>query len=252
MEHVNKLARSFVTNSPSFRNRDDYIAQLWEATKQETFERSAAFLGVPERIGEFTVPALTLYHWNSLTLFNSVFIPPFEPPDALQIARFFCILETSPYSPVISEKRRSEITKACRQFVLPSKPWFKTERAIRKFEEKNYNVLERTAKLIGHKDTPELGTIRRYVLDAMVDRLGGSRTNVNAPDYYSDSAAICAALMREYGFTEADVLNMPMKKIWQYLKERKWYNSENPCLLNPSSRLTSLWLDQCNAEARKN
>ena len=65
--------------------------------------------------------------------------------------------------------------------------------------------------------------------------------------YYSFAASIVDVFGREYGWRESDILDAPVKRLFQYLKAISRRNGET-VLFNPSDRVRGEWMDAVNKQ----
>jgi hypothetical protein len=185
-----------------------------EAVEQERFQRDAVFLGLIESIGPFEVLPLSLRHLLTLRLIRSPFLITGAPDDAKDIFRFLWVVW-----PDQSAKGRKKLMHACRQFTIP---WWGPRAQAR--------VMGRVQLITGQ--------VRKYLADSLADWPPSGK---GGDSYYSSAVAFCSVIAREYRWTEAVTLDMPLKKLFQYLAEiREFYGKP---LLNPSSgKLVADWL----------
>jgi hypothetical protein len=65
--------------------------------------------------------------------------------------------------------------------------------------------------------------------------------------YYSFAASIVDVFGREYGWSEAETLDVPLKRLFQYLKAIARRNGET-VFFNPSDRVRGQWMDTVNKQ----
>lgn len=82
-----------------------------------------------------------------------------------------------------------------------------------------------------------------FVKESFQDSPGGS--GVEGISYYSFAASIVDVFGREYGWREADILDAPVKRLFQYLKAISRRNGET-VLFNPSDRVRGQWMETVN------
>lgn len=89
---------------------------------------------------------------------------------------------------------------------------------------------------------------RAYIIETMQDRppVQKSMSNGHEVDYYSDPAYFCACFGREFGWCQEEVLNMPLKRLFQYLNEMKKYHGSPVPLCNPSDSIRADWMRGMN------
>ena len=64
--------------------------------------------------------------------------------------------------------------------------------------------------------------------------------------YYSFAAALVDCFASEYSWREEDILNTPMKRLFQYLKAITKRNNPNAIQFNPSDKVKGRWLVDVN------
>lgn len=88
-----------------------------------------------------------------------------------------------------------------------------------------------------------VASVDSFVKESFQDSPGGS--GVEGVSYYSFAASIVDLFGREYGWREADILDAPVKRLFQYLKAISRRNGET-VLFNPSDRIRSQWMEKVN------
>lgn len=201
--------------------------------------RSIAFQDVPESIGPFTVLPLTLRHYRLLWMLGSPFLPPFREPTGEELVVFLWLL--SPDFAPDNHRGRRRHARACRCLLDSDLPWFKTDRALIKWNKKLKDAAAVRAPLVK--------LAREYMDEAMIDRppAGGQV----GPEFYCDEVSIIASMAREYGWSETAILDMPLKRIFQYQKEiREEFSwkvlKRKPVLWNPQDRIVDEYLSNIN------
>ena len=228
-----------------------------EALASEQLARTVAFHGLSVTVGRLPSPAgrglgegpafthqpLTLRHYSALRLARSPFIPPFATPDSADVILFLWYLSLE-FTPGSAAKRR--FLDRCRPFCEPRKPFFQTRRARRRWEKNFMAALVLRAEIV-HQ-------CREFVAEAMQDRPArplDDPDGIPAPDYYADEASVIGSLAREYGWTEDAILNLPLARAFQYLKEIREHlylvNGKTPLLTNRSDEILQEYLAQVNA-----
>ena len=194
-----------------------------EALAREQASRNAAFLDITETVAGFELRQMTLRDYLVLQVMRHPLLGGGTPSPEDLVA--FLWLLSPAYRPAFtlgSFVNRRLFLRRCAGF-LPS---------------------------LRHGMTPERLVIaariveacRAYVAETMQDNGPTVRGRGFTPTYWSDGADICAALGREYGWTDTHTLGMPMKRILQYLNEiRSAHGSKTP-LCNPSDRVLNEWM----------
>jgi hypothetical protein len=88
-------------------------------------------------------------------------------------------------------------------------------------------------------------SISDFIGEAMQDSPGGAGGDGEAISYYSFGASLVDCLAKEYGWIEASILDMPLKRLFQYLKVISRRNGETT-LFNPSDKVRGKWLAELN------
>jgi hypothetical protein len=83
-----------------------------------------------------------------------------------------------------------------------------------------------------------------FINEAMQDSPGGSNGEGEI-SYYSFGAAIVDRLAREYGWSERAILDLPLKRLFQYLKLFTGKDGKVP-LFNPSDKVRGKYLAELN------
>jgi hypothetical protein len=82
-----------------------------------------------------------------------------------------------------------------------------------------------------------------FVKESFQDSPSGSQKD--GVSYYSFAASLVDLFAREYGWTEKDILDAPMKRLFQYIKAISHRNGEK-VLFNPSDRVRGDWMNEVN------
>ena len=72
-----------------------------------------------------------------------------------------------------------------------------------------------------------------------------AESGVETVSYYSFAASLVDVFAREYGWTEREILNAPVKRLFQYLKAIARRNGETT-FFNPSDKVRGDWLLEVN------
>lgn len=186
------------------RSLFEQIPGLREAVEREQFQRVAAFLPLPEFIGPVRVSPLTLNHLNHLEAIGSPFVHG-GTPGPLDVARLLWIL-----SPHFGKNR------LCRW-------WF-----MRRLGRLQYGEL--------------LTAIDSYFEEAFVESPGGAAAH--GPQYLALSAAVVDLIASEYGWSDQDILNLPLKRLFAYYRAASRRHDPHTPLFNPSDKLRGQWLEK--------
>lgn len=181
-----------------------------EAVARERFLRAAAFVADREYLCGLPVLPLSIWHVMALDTIGSPFVTRAEGVTADDVLNFLWIVSPR-YTANRLERRWFWLTKVRK---------LKAEAAIK--------------------------AIADYVSEAYGDAPGGSR---GGPSYYSNAAGLVDALASAYGWSERDILKLPLKRAFQYAKAIADRISPNAVLWNPSDRIKGDWL---NSRATEN
>jgi hypothetical protein len=218
------------------------------AILQERTVRNAAFLGITESVGPFEVLPMTLRHWMLLQVIGSPLMrertsddPAVPRPDQLQ--EFLWVL--SPHFRPGDVKAKAAHDRKCRKTFYPPRylPLLNTAGAQRRHERKCQERLTIAAEIIN--------AARAYVTETMQDRPPVAATLGFQADYFSDAAFFCARIGREYGWSQEETLEMPLKRLFQYLNEIKQWNGSKIPLCNPSDQVRSNWMREVNKQRKE-
>jgi hypothetical protein len=92
--------------------------------------------------------------------------------------------------------------------------------------------------------------------EELQDQPQASSSNSFQAAYYSDAASIVGTLVREYGWSMEFISRLPLKFVFQLLKEIADYHSacagRSAILFNPSDRIKHERLQQLNSAIKKN
>jgi hypothetical protein len=211
------------------------LPEYVSALQRERVVRDMAAGGMPEFIGSFPAAPLTLWHHTVLRLMGSPMLPPFDTPTEAELTAFLWLVHPE-YRKGSSPPKW--FIRACRLFCPPRKPLLFRWRYEREKEAATTFMAE------------TIVAARQYVMDSLQDALQSSGADSERPDYYCDAVAICAAMARNYGFAEEYVMRMPLKMVFQYLKEIvefTYIKRGQPAVLwNPSDRVTAEYLEKLN------
>lgn len=207
------------------------VPGLAEARQREHDLRNLAFLPIGEEIAGIPVKAYTPYHLLALDAVKNGFVVP-------------CTFE-----------RESERAAHALQFL-----WFvSTEYRIPTgkldtlwMRWRRYRFTKRTAKVNAFA---VFDGIAKYLDEALMDCPGSSQSNsgVRQVGHASFMASIVDMLYGAgYPWSEAEILNTPFRRIWQYLRLSMKRLDPECTLSNPSDRLASAYIAKLNAETPPN
>lgn len=184
----------------------DIITGYREALEQEELLRNAAFLDVPELVGGVECQPFTLRHWCVLQCIGSPFVVG-GVPSLEDVSKFLWSVN----------KRYNRNSKIRRYFFIKSTrklQYFGTVRAIQDYLEKSFC------------DFP------------------GGKTSGFTPAYWSCFANIISELAKEHGWDEQKIMDMPLKRIWQYIRVIRKRQNPNEVFSNTiSGAVRQQWLN---------
>jgi hypothetical protein len=218
----------------------DDIPGYREAVEKEQTVRDAAFLPVNESIGGFEVRSMTLPDFMLFRMMKSPLLT-FSVPTPAQLSAFLWLLSPD-YTPQGGDAKK-RFFRRCRQFTLPAKPTIRNKWFMRCWMKKAQARMKVFANVIADA--------RRYVIETFQDRPASVPTVQDETDYYSDATSICGSIAREYGWTEAAILKIPLKRLFQYMKEIGEANGKK-VLFNPSDQVKAEWQLEQNRLAQRN
>jgi hypothetical protein len=189
-----------------------------DAVERENNLRDAAFLDLPTRIQGLLLAPMTLRHWIILNGIGSPFLVG-GLPSLEQLIQFFWVMNPK-FTPGRSF-RRGRFIASCR------------------------SLLYGQAVL----------SCRALVRDTFQDGPPSSGNGDEAPGY-SFAASIIHALASDYGWTEDYILNIPLRRVFQYMKiarmTREIVRGETPRKWNPSERIRLDYIQQARTISSQN
>ncbi len=229
-----------------FESIAQFNAQLRRAMYQERLVRDAGFLGVHSQIGRHEVVPLTLYHYVALKVAGSPFLPPYTQVTPEKLCQFLWLLNPSYRPDNVTGKR--EFMKECGYFFQPKLPYFLPLRRFIKWKQRSEMAIEQLV---------EVSRLAfEYMDEELQDRPPSPVSAMPGPDYYSDAASITGTLGREYGWPPEVISKLPLKFVFQLLKEISDYhaavNGKDAVMFNPSDRIKNEYLIQLNEGLKKN
>jgi len=93
--------------------------------------------------------------------------------------------------------------------------------------------------------------IRKYLDDALMDAPTNEDGAHGAP-VVSFTASVVHALAKLYHWSERDILNIPLARIWQYLRLARRDADPKAIFVNPSGRIIGDWLAEQNQSRERN
>lgn len=196
------------------------IPDYAQAVIQERLIRDSAFLNLPENVAGFDLRPMTLRDKLVLRIANSPLLTEKETPSPNELAQFLWAMSVE-YKPDKSARKR--FLKRCRSFVPPARGLFHRRKCAAAMAEA----------------TRVLMAAREYVKEATMDRPGNASSGF-VPDYYSEVVFWLALV--EYRWTVAQVLDTPLKVLYQILNQKK-ESLPNSVMCNPlSDKVRAEWL----------
>jgi hypothetical protein len=204
-----------------------------EAVEKERADRDASFIDAPEVLGGFSIAPLTLRRFLVLQAINHPFIRGVIP-SPMELVAFLWYM--NPEYKIGGRKPRS-FANAASGLIPPSRRssdgfWGR----VRKRKEDR--VLARVALLIAQ--------IRNWLDDIFRESGGGPHVKGYVKEYWSFGIHVIFQLAQETGWSEQAILDIPLKRLFQYRKFlRKTLNPKAP-LFNPSDRILGDWMKEQN------
>lgn len=183
-----------------------------EAVNRENESRDLAFLDVPESICGIDILQMTPRHLVMLDRSNNPFLftpAPVDPDLFPQLVVFLWAL--SPDYVMGEGAAKTKFVKSCRKLKFIS----------------------------------TVQAVETYVKETFQDAPTREESNGYAPSYTSFVASLVDLLASEYGWSEAEIFNMPLKRIFQYLRRIEIRHGAK-VMFNPSDKIKGDWLDRIN------
>lgn len=178
-----------------------------EAIERENAIRNAAYLDLPECISDIEVNPLTARLWVALEGIGSPFAVGGIPTPE-EVARFLWCVSTD-YVAGCKEARES-------------------------FKWRIRNVSFALTRF----------SIQKYIRDAFQDAPPGSEDR-RVP-YAGSTSGLVDLLASEYGWDEQSILDLPLKRAFQYARRIQRRHDPKCILFNPSDQVTADWLKTLN------
>lgn len=182
------------------------IPEYAEAREREETARDAAFVLEHDDICGVPVKPLSLRHFTLLVAIGSPFVCAGELT-ATEAARFIWI--------VSAVRCRNDTAQARDRFL----------KSIR-----------------GLNFVHACQGISRYLDEAFQDSPGGGSSN--RPLSTSFAAVLVDMIAREYGWRESDILDMPLRRLFQYLRCIRHHHDPDAVFVNPSDAVRRRWVKE--------
>lgn len=198
------------SNDESIFDVPEYAA----AVKKENDVRDAAFLDLPADICGVKIRQMTAWHWVVLAGIDSPFLRSgVFMPEPEQVLMFLWVM-----SPMFER-----LSKAVLQNTAVGR--WRQRRFIRRYKHLDYKRC--------------VDGICAFVKDTFQDcPEGGEENDKRKAPNISFAAGVVHAIACEYGWNERDIVQMPLKRVFQYLNMidalNRARNGEEPSWVNPS------------------
>jgi len=187
----------------------DTIPGYLDAVEREAAIRDAAFLDMPESILGLQVNPLTIRIFLALNGIASPFVRG-EAATAADVARF--LWAVSPlYSPTYHKARANFVA------------------GLRKL-----------------KAEPLTKAIRAYMDEAFLDAPAANTEGESGAPFASWASALVDFLASQYSWSEREILDMPLKRAWQYVRRIQKRKNPKQAQFNPSDKVRGDWLATVN------
>jgi hypothetical protein len=200
-----------------------------EAVAKEGLVRDASFLPINEDIAGYEVRPMSLRHFLILCVaYNPIIV--YSVPNYEELSAFLWLLSPQYNASGVGKER---FLRRCRRdFVAGPRSRIFRKQWRRDCRRKT----ERFARLIE--------AAHSFVREAMQDRPPVSRGSLREKTYYSQATSICATMMERFHLHEQYVLDMPLKRIFQYLKYVHAVEGRLDFLANPSDQVVNEWVKE--------
>lgn len=102
----------------------------------------------------------------------------------------------------------------------------------------------RNLKALGRQNPDKvIEAIKQFMAESFQDAPGSSE--VDGVSYYSFAASLIDCFAHEYGWKESDILDAPVKRLFQYIKAISSRRGEK-VLFNPSDKVRGDWMREVN------
>lgn len=197
-----------------------------EAVAKERFERTAAFAPLLETVCGVQVLPLTFRHLAILETVGSPFVCG-GSYSILDVGAFLWIVSPSfvPRGKFLASWKRRRFLKRLGKirFLFPDPL------------PEGFNRRVWALKQAGHE-------IAQYIRDSEQD-LPPSQAGRPKPSYCSNEAAVVDKIASEYGWSEAAILDTPLKRLLQYVNRIELRATGKNTAFNRSDEVVQKWLD---------
>ncbi len=202
-----------------------------EAIREESERRDEAFAGLPDFICGIEVRPLSMRHLLYLRGIRSPFVSGGIPGPA-DVALFLWCVSPNHHAAL-------RMRDALEPWIPRLARWL-FNRVRRRF-------FVRCRKL-HFAQTVE--AIAQFVADARQDAPGEEKGRGFEPSYYSSIAVVIRRMAQNYSLTQAAVIDMPLRCLYQHLRVLLHEVDEKAIFFNPSDKVRSAHLKKLN-EAKK-
>ena len=197
--------------------REDPLFQIIpgyrEAVQHETTVREASFLSLTETVCGFECLPFTPLHYSMLECSGSPFVRGGVPMPEDVAVFLWCV-----------------------------SPGYAAQSLFRRWR------FVRRVRLVDYRTSVQ--AIHDYLDDAFADAPGVKSGQSSAAANYSGTAAMVDLCAGQYGWTEAAVLRLPFKRLFQYARCIKERHADKPIFFNRSERIISEWQERDEAARR--
>lgn len=187
----------------------DTIPGYRDALDRESAIRDAAFIDLPESICGVQVKPLTIRLFITLDGIGSPFVRG-AAVEAADVARF--LWAVSPLYSATDTEARAKFVRQCR-------------------------------KIIG---IDAADAIRAYLDEAFMDAPASSESAGEQAPFASWASSLVDFLANQYSWSEDEILDMPLKRAWQYVRRIQKRSNPSKTLFNPSDKVRGDWLATIN------
>lgn len=200
------------------------IPKLRAAVDDENRMRDAALIGLPDRIGPFTVRLMTLEDYITLRLIRNPFVVG-GLPSSEAVNEFLkrMMLDAGWLA-------RQQRVRLCRRLRFPSRPLLRTPKSTRKW----VKLCKRTVRRL--RIISRL--IEAYVAESIQDWPSEREWLAEEISVYGIGVSFCSVMLREYDWPFEKTLKTPLKVLMQCFKEvqqskgRRVFNSRSRDIIN--------------------
>lgn len=210
----------------------DVIPGYREAVVREQIARDEAFIGAPEIVCGVEVRPFTLRDFALLDSIGSPLLYDASTADETDLGLFFWIVSYQYQRAIRLRGLLERVSNTLARVVFGLTRY----RFIRRLRHLRSDIAHRSA--------------RDYIDAAMMDAPKGGKAD-GSPSYWGTVAGVVGILASAFGWAEQDVLDLPCKRVFQYVKIARKKLDPGAVLFNPSDKERSRYVRELNA-ARNN